>query len=187
MADHQPSAELAELLSEAADWHVRSGGIFSPVTGGLVRRWRAAEAQGHTPPVEELQSLAERGRQLPNRIVASPPTIERVADCGDVDLNAIAKGRVVDISCAVAWSDRDRHVGLANLMVNAGGTSATLVRARPPLGCGIRSVPGICKSAGRAPSSPGKAYSVTAPSYLEAVTMEDFVGQGQDNVGHRGE
>ncbi len=120
LVDHEVSAELADLLIEAAAWHARSGGVFSPVTGGLVRRWRAAEATGSVPTPDELQSLADTGRRLPfDRSAAG--LIERVGDCRDVDLNAIAKGRVVDRACAVAWAGRDRSAGLASLMVNAGG------------------------------------------------------------------
>ncbi|MFN0026408.1 MAG: FAD:protein FMN transferase [Acidimicrobiales bacterium] len=123
VAEDQLSAELTDLLLEAARWHGRTNAAFSPTTGALMRRWKAAEIEGRPPAAEELRSLVDAARHLPYR----PPSalgsgaIERVGDCGDVDLNAIAKGRVVDLACAAAWAGRDQRAGLASLMVNAGG------------------------------------------------------------------
>jgi FAD:protein FMN transferase len=106
--------ELAEVLTAAAHWHRLSGGAFHPATRDLTDRWRRAVEEGHQPPREEMAALAGAAR-LPYAITAKGPI--RTADCSGLDLNAIAKGYIVDCATEAAL----RVPGVSAIVVNAGG------------------------------------------------------------------
>jgi len=88
-----PSADLRTVLDAAWSWAGRSGGAFHPATWALSQRWRDAE-----------------------RLGVRPGGLSTAPD-DRLDLNAIAKGYIVDQAVRVAW-----HSGLAeSVMVNLGG------------------------------------------------------------------
>ncbi|MEZ5411322.1 MAG: FAD:protein FMN transferase [Acidimicrobiales bacterium] len=118
-----PSPELAEVLALALGWQARSGGAFNPAAGAVVALWRAAEARGEPPtPAEQAAVSAVVGRPLfhldPAGIPRLDVAIDPDADRGVIDLNALAKGWIVDRALAagraLAPPDTD-------LVVSAGG------------------------------------------------------------------
>lgn len=114
-ADVQPSPELVAVLEAAQHWWTVSGGAFHPATAGLRQRWLRAEAEQQVPPAEELAALAEALAVLPFRVDAGTAT--RLGDCSGLDLNAIAKGYIVDRGVAAAAT----VAGVVDVLVNAGG------------------------------------------------------------------
>lgn len=109
------SPELTEVLAAAALWWRLSGGAFHPATGPLRARWLRAEAEGEPPSDGELAELAAGLRELPYEI--APGGAVRIGDCTGVDLNAIAKGYIVDRAVEVAAACE----GVVDALVNAGG------------------------------------------------------------------
>lgn len=114
-----PGDELAGVLERAEHWYRLGAGTFHPACGALRRHWLAAEQQQRRPDPEELQELAEALRPLPFRTTRhrGRVLVERLTDCGDVDLNAIAKGHIVDRAVAAGLEDGAVHT----VVVNAGG------------------------------------------------------------------
>lgn len=108
------SPDLAAVLSAAAHWWRVSGGAFHPCTGLVRARWLRAAAEGVEPAAAELHALAGRLATLPFEVVAG--TVVRTGDCAGVDLNAIAKGYLVDRAVAAAIA-----AGAVEVLVNAGG------------------------------------------------------------------
>lgn len=106
------SADLAAVLSRAAHWWELSGGAFHPATAALTARWRRAETEAALPSDDELAALVTA---LPYRV--SQTGILRLADCTGVDLNALAKGYIVDQAAAAAAD----VPGVDSVVVNAGG------------------------------------------------------------------
>ncbi|MBA3020858.1 FAD:protein FMN transferase [Propionicimonas sp.] len=106
------SAELSAVLTAAEHWHRVSGGAFHPLTRALTRRWQRAEAEGRLPSTEELAALRE-----PLPYVIGEAGAVRTGDCAELDLNAIAKGYIVD--CAAR--DALAVPGMTAVVVNAGG------------------------------------------------------------------
>ena len=109
------SPELTEVLAAAQKWHVTSGGAFHPAIAALRRRWLLATADDELPDAGELADLAAANADLP--FMVTDGQVQRLADCSGVDLNAIAKGYVVDKGCAAAAS----QPGVDAVMINAGG------------------------------------------------------------------
>lgn len=106
------SPDLAAVLSRAAYWYEVSDGAFHPATAALTARWRRAEAEAKLPSPDELAALVT---DLPYRV--SQDGVNRIADCSNVDLNAIAKGYIVDQAAAAAA----QIAGISAVVVNAGG------------------------------------------------------------------
>ncbi len=109
----QPSTELRTVLAEAERFHSLSAGAFHPATGGLRKLWLQAEATGEFPSDAELAKLS--ARPLPYRTAAD--RVERLADCTGLDLNAIAKGYIVDRALDAVLA----VPGIDSALVNAGG------------------------------------------------------------------
>ncbi len=113
--DLEPSAELAEVLEAAEHWWAESGGAFHPATARLRQRWLRAEAEQRVPSPDELGGLARELRSLP--FTVEEGTVTRTGDCSGLDLNAIAKGYIVDRGVAAAAACD----GVRDVLVNAGG------------------------------------------------------------------
>ena len=119
----EPGPELAHLLGLAADWQRRSGGAFNPLAGLLTDRWLQAEGTAEPPSGDELAALAAsirvqrfaRAGEVAGS--AGAPGIVRLGPCDGVDLNALAKGHVVDLVAARAMAE----LPITRLVVNAGG------------------------------------------------------------------
>lgn len=108
------SAELTAVLTAAEYWWQASGGAFHPAIGALRAVWRQAAEQGEPPTRESLATLT-RPHQLPFTVVDR--RVVQAADCSGVDLNALAKGYIVDRAVAVGMA----VPGVSSVVVNAGG------------------------------------------------------------------
>lgn len=106
------SPDLMAVLRRAAYWYELSGGAFHPATAALTARWRQAETDGVLPSAAELAELIPA---LPYRVSAAG--IEQISDCSGVELNAIAKGYIVDQAAAAAAAVS----GVSAVVINAGG------------------------------------------------------------------
>lgn len=114
-----PGSELAGLLRQAEYWYRLGQGAFHPACAALRRRWLAAEAEQRAPDSAELQQLSTSLRPLPFRTTSRDGRVQvaRIGDCEDVDLNAIAKGHIVDRAVAAGRADD----AVRTVVVNAGG------------------------------------------------------------------
>lgn len=114
-----PGSELAGLLRQAEYWYRVGRGAFHPACGALRRRWLAAEQEQRPPDPAELRQLTTSLHPLPFRTTGRDGRVHvaRIGDCGDVDLNAIAKGHIVDRAVAAGRADH----AVRTVVVNAGG------------------------------------------------------------------
>lgn len=116
LLDHVPlSDELTEVLIAAHWWHARTDGRFNPASGVLSARWREAEVHGVDPTADELHALATTIAILPWNVDGR--IVSRGGDCSRVNLNAFAKGWIVDRAVALVVS----RFMVRSLSVNAGG------------------------------------------------------------------
>ena len=111
----QAGPELAQVLAAAEYWWRVSGGAFHPASGELRRRWLQAEAEQEIPSPAEVAEIAQGLADLPLRVESGQVRV--LADCSGVDLNAIAKGYIVDRGVRAAA----RREGVLDVLVNAGG------------------------------------------------------------------
>lgn len=109
------SEELRDCLAAAEHWWRVSGGAFHPAAARLRALWLRAEAAGELPSDDELAQVVADLATLP--FVVRGDRIERTGDCSGVDLNAIAKGYIVDRAVTTAA----RSPGVVDVLVNAGG------------------------------------------------------------------
>ena len=109
------SSELGELLTSALDWQRRSAGAFNPLSDVLTARWRRAEIEDRVPDADELQELAASIREPRFEVVGGRPV--RTGDCAALQLNALAKGFIVDRAVAAA----ETAGSIVAVTVNAGG------------------------------------------------------------------
>lgn len=116
----RPGPELTEVLRQAHHWWGVSGGAFHPASGVLRAAWLRAEAHGVPPSQAELDTLVAALAQLPFEVDAAG--VRRVGDCHSVDLNAIAKGWIVDRAAERAASEP----GVTGVLVDAGGDRRAL-------------------------------------------------------------
>lgn len=164
--DAAAGPELVALLAIAAEWFDRGGGAFHPATATATARWRRAEAEGVVPDDDELAALAAAMHTLPFTVTDPSATgaraVRRLGRCDDVDLNAIAKGRIVDLAAAAGAA----VPGVESVTVNAGGD--LLHRGTGSIVVGIEdphrpydNVPPLdrLRLAGRAPEGRGLATS----------------------------
>jgi FAD:protein FMN transferase len=109
------SAPLLEVLHRSEHWMTESGGAFNPSVGVATDLWAAAAEAQTLPTDEALRRVAEQIVTVPYRVKAG--TVERLASCNSVNLNAIAKGFIID-------TVSDELLSLANvesLVLNIGG------------------------------------------------------------------
>lgn len=123
----EPSPEFCSVMASALDWQVRSGGRFHPLAGALSNVWREAERAGRLPERGTLAALAAAIAEPCYRISGGRPV--RTGVCAELNLNAIAKGFIVDRALrAVEGAD-------VSVVINAGGDLAH--RGRQPIDVGI--------------------------------------------------
>lgn len=125
----EPSEELIAVMSAALDWQVRSNGAFNPMSGALSDVWRRAEQDGRLPSPRELHDVATSITE--HRYTCDDGTIIRIGDCTTLNLNAIAKGFIVDRACALTMQRGD----VAMVMLSAGGD--LVHRGEPSVQVGI--------------------------------------------------
>jgi FAD:protein FMN transferase len=153
--------EVVTVLALAEDWFIASSGALHPGLGRLRARWRRAERDGRPPTPGECRRLAEKAQRLPF-VIGSSGGVRRVhrnGDCSSLDLDALAKGWIVDRAAEAAI---DPAIGW--VLVNVGGdlrlTGSGLVRVAiedpastidnaPPLGV-VAMTPGGLASSGPA-------------------------------------
>ncbi len=111
----EPGDELRGLLGSALGWVERSEGRFNPASGVLSAHWRDAESNGVLPDRRVLAELAGTIVELPWLVIDD--RVIRTGDCSKINLNAFAKGWIVDRSAAMAMTRFAPHA----VSVNAGG------------------------------------------------------------------
>jgi FAD:protein FMN transferase len=100
------SSELARVLDAAAGWRSRTGGAFDP----------AAERGGHRAAGPEA-ATRESGPSWEVRRDPAGRAMARLLSPVALNLNAIAKGFIVDRAAEAAWA----VPGVREVMVNVGG------------------------------------------------------------------
>lgn len=114
------SVELSACLAAAEYWWRVSGGAFHPASAALRARWLSAETSDVLPDDAELADIVAGLAALPFAVRPDrrgTVRIDRVGDCSGVDLNAIAKGYIVDRAVLRATE----CPGVVDVLVNAGG------------------------------------------------------------------
>ncbi len=109
------SGDLVALLETTALWFGRGRGAFNPSIRVLMDLWRGAAASGRPPPREMLREAARSIATLP--FAMRDGRAHRRGDCRNVELNALAKGYIVDRAAAAACSD----ARVSGFMVSLGG------------------------------------------------------------------
>ncbi len=109
------SPELTECLAAAEHWWRLSGGAFHPASAHLRALWLAAETDGQLPGEGQLADVLASLAALPFAVRGDH--VGRTGDCSGVDLNAIAKGYIVDRAVVTAA----RFPGVVDVLINAGG------------------------------------------------------------------
>lgn len=109
-----PSPELVEVLAAAEHWWRLSQGAFHPAIAPLRDRWTQAAQEDRVPPAAELAELAATLAELPFTVIEG--AVVAHGDCSAVELNAIAKGYIVDRAVLAAAA-----AGAESVLVNAGG------------------------------------------------------------------
>ena len=109
------SEELCAVLSRAAHWQTVGAGVFNPNSGLLSRRWQRAEHEQVVPAQDELAELAAAAAPTAYRVDGR--RIDRLGDVSALNLNAFAKGWIVQRAADLVWDTGE----VSRLMVNAGG------------------------------------------------------------------
>jgi len=110
--------EVVTVLALAQDWYLASQGALHPGLRPLRARWCAAEDDGQPPSPAECRELAARADDLPFTIYTQGGVmrVDRTGDCSTLDLDALAKGWIVDRAAELGTGP-----GVEWLMVNVGG------------------------------------------------------------------
>lgn len=110
--------EVIEVLALAQHWFLASAGALNPGLGRLQARWREAERDNSLPSRAECSDLAAEALRLPFtvRSEGDATSVHRLGDCSVLNLDALAKGWIVDRAAEVEMGP---DVGW--LMVNVGG------------------------------------------------------------------
>ena len=116
--DVEPSEELATVLDAAERWFERSNGAYNPMIGVAMACWRAAAGAGVRPDAPVLRSIADTIASLPYAVRGGH--VRREGDCRGIDLNAAAKGYIVDRALLAGRAEPS----LVDLTVNLGGDLA---------------------------------------------------------------
>lgn len=114
----EPSREFSTVMAAALDWQQRSGGSFNPLTGELSAIWSAAERIGVRPSPGALAQAAA-AISVPRYEMRDGAPV-RLGDCRQLNLNAIAKGYIVDRALGAAQLGD----GVVSVLVSAGGDLA---------------------------------------------------------------
>ena len=127
----EPSADLCAVMAGALAHQIDSGGAFNPCAGVVGSAWRIAAERGGSPPDDSvLAELADSIRE-PRFAIDADGRPVATGDCSVLDLNAYAKGWIVDRALAAGWSAGVAHT----IVVNAGGDLAH--RGEAPITVGI--------------------------------------------------
>ncbi len=103
------------MLTLARQWQLHSGAAFNPAAGILSYAWAQAQATNIVPSKVALAALADTVREPRYDITAEG--VIHIGDCSRLNLNAIAKGYIVDQAANKALALR----GVTSVVVNIGG------------------------------------------------------------------
>ncbi len=117
----ETSDEFADLMGRVLFWQRWSGGLFNPLVGELSAVWADAEADGREPDPGRLSDIASAIAEPRFEMVDGRP--EATGDCSRFNLNAMAKGWIVDRALAGVVEQLGGEIDgeIDNLLVNAGG------------------------------------------------------------------
>jgi thiamine biosynthesis lipoprotein ApbE len=113
------SPELLQVLAASDQWRQRSGGAFNPAAESLSRLWRRAAERRQTPSPAELAAGVEQA-SLRHWRLEPPAGMATRLSTAPLNLNAIAKGYIIDRCCQAA----QRCNGVRGVVVNIGGDLA---------------------------------------------------------------
>jgi FAD:protein FMN transferase len=127
------SAPLLSVLHRSEHWTTESGGAFNPSVGMATDLWAVAAEEQTLPTDEALRRVADWIGAVPFRVEAG--SVQRLAGCTSVNLNAIAKGFIID-----TVSDEILSLpSVESVVINIGGdlshrgSGATTVAIQNPL------------------------------------------------------
>ncbi len=109
------SHDLLAVLTLARQWQLDSDAAFNPAAGILSDEWAHAQTTNIAPSRAALRALAQSVRE-PRYDIAAENAIQ-TGDCSRLNLNAIAKGYIVDQAAHQARALR----GVTSVVVNIGG------------------------------------------------------------------
>ncbi|MDW8322870.1 MAG: FAD:protein FMN transferase [Burkholderiales bacterium] len=114
--------DLAAVLRDAAEWSRRSGGLFNPAIGNLVRLWgfHADTYAARLPPAAAIERLVAAAPRMDD-LVFGPGTVASRNPAVRIDLGGYAKGLALDRAAAIL-----RAAGIRNALVNIGGNVIAL-------------------------------------------------------------
>jgi FAD:protein FMN transferase len=121
--------ELFDLIAESVRYSRESEGAFDITVGPLMKTWGFFMGKGKVPADDELEKLKARIGYQHVIMDAAAHSIRFDVTGAELDLGGIAKGYAVDRAVRIL-----RAGGLANALVNAGGTKFYAMGA--PLGSG---------------------------------------------------
>lgn len=110
-----PGPDLRNVLGQVETWFSLCGAAFNPSVGLLVDAWRRAEVRGEVPSPDELAAVVRAIARLPFALAGEE--VIRVGDCSSLDLNAVAKGYIVDRAAAAGRGVE----GVRGVSVSIGG------------------------------------------------------------------
>ncbi len=114
--ESESDGEFSQLMAQALRWQRLTGGLFNPLTGELSVLWAEAEVEGREPAPGRLAAMAGAIATPRFNFVDGHPQPD--GDCSRFNLNAMAKGYIVDRALSATGA---RFGLLDNLLVNAGG------------------------------------------------------------------
>jgi thiamine biosynthesis lipoprotein len=115
-APQRVSAELLHVLHAGERWREVTGDAFHPGTEALTRQWSLAAQRGTEPSETELRRLTVELSEPLWRVDAAGVSATRLRDI-PINLNAIAKGFIVDRACERAVA----QPGVRQVLLNLGG------------------------------------------------------------------
>lgn len=136
-ASRKASAELVEMLEASDRWMQLSGGAFNPAVETLTRLWQRCADEGRLPENDELGRAVRRAAGPAWKTDADSGTIVRLGDC-PVNLNAIAKGYIIDRACRAAL---DTSSEITGLLLDIGGDMRVCDAAAQSIGVADPRVP----------------------------------------------
>lgn len=118
------SSERLALLRRARDLSLRSGGLFDPAIGGLMRLWgfhNDDPPNGPPPPAAAIRDFLARRPTMEDLVLEAAPDgasgrVRSTNPALQLDLGGFAKGYAVDRAV-----ERLLALGVRNAIVNAGG------------------------------------------------------------------
>lgn len=115
-----PSDDFCAVMAAALAHQVASGGAFNPLSGVIGEAWRIAAERDGSPPDDAVLAELAASIRAPRFTVGDDGRPVATGDCSTLNLNAFAKGWIVDRALELGWS-----TGLArSIVVNAGGDLA---------------------------------------------------------------